>query len=90
MVKGSEYQIKCKKNFQKYFETERGRYRGAHSLRFFEGRLVRAWKEGEEQGLQSPWWQGSRLPTADRFTDITVGACAGIYPSGAPTGWKYL
>ena len=50
-ARGSEYQIKCKNNFQKYFETERGRYRGAHSLRFFEGQLARAWKEGKEQGL---------------------------------------
>ena len=40
-MKGSEYQIKCKENFHKYFETQRERYRGAHSLRFFEGQLVR-------------------------------------------------
>jgi len=56
---------------------------GTQLYDFWRGSLG-AWIEGEEQGALGPWWQESQLPTADRFTDITLRACADIYPTCSP------
>ena len=89
-IMGSEYQTKFKENFLKCFGAEPGHYRGAHSLRVFRGATCACGLRERNRALKSLWWQGCQLLTADRLTDITVGACAGIYPSGPAIGWKYL
>ena len=77
---GSEYQIYFKNYFRFFFETWNERYRELHGFAIFSGAIWAAKAREWQRSTLGLWWQERRLPTTNRFTDITLRVRPGILP----------